>query len=172
MLATITNYQQRVAEGKAKEKIILDTLRQNGFVIEEPTAQEDMEDKIDGWMIQDGKRLAIQVKFREVGNDIIFEVMKDLDRGIVGRDSVSKAYYYLVVDRTGTARLFLTAPIKKLAQRMIPIAKGLYGTRKTDWKGIGWELKITIDRAHGNNKLMAYFNPGMFECLGEWHVNL
>ena len=172
MLATITNYDQRIAAGKVKEKVILDTLRKHGFVIEEPTKEEDTEDKIDGWILENGQRNAVQVKFRESGDDIIFEVMKDLNRGTVGRDSVSKAHYYLVVDRHGTARLYLTAPIKKIAQQMIPIAQGLFGTRKTEWKGIGWELKITTDRAHGNTKLMAYFNPGKFDCLGEWHVQL
>ncbi len=172
MLATITDYKQRVQEGKVKEKIILDTLRKAGIVIEDATAGEDMDDKIDGWIVKDGQRYALQVKFRETGDDILFEVVKDLDKNIPGRDSVSKAHYYLVVDRYGTARLFLTAPIKKLAQQMIPIAKGLYHTGKTDWKGIGWELKVTHDRAHGNTKLMAYFNPGKFDCLGEWRVDL
>ncbi len=172
MLATITNYQERIREGKVKEKLILDTLRQQGMVIEDATADEDKNDKIDGWIVEDGKRYALQVKFRETGDDILFEVVKDLDKNIPGRDAISKAHYYLVVDRYGTARLFLTAPIKKLAQQMLPIAKGLFGTRKTEWRGIGWELKITVDRAHGNTKLMAYFNPGKFDCLKEWNMKL
>jgi len=172
MLATITNYADRIAAGKATEKVILDALRKQGVVIEDATPEEDSDDKIDGWIVKDGIRYALQVKFRETGDDILFEVVKDLEKNIPGRDSVSKAHYYLVVDRAGTARLFLIAPIKKLALQLLTIVQGLWRTGKTRWKGIGWELKITIDRANGHTKLMAYFNPGKFDCLGEWQIEL
>lgn len=172
MLATITNYADRIAAGKITEKAILDALRKQGVVIENATPEEDSNDKIDGWIVENGTRNALQVKFRETGDDILFEVVKDLHKDIPGRDSVSKAHYYLVMDRYGNARLFLTEPIKKLAQQLLTIAKGLWHTGKTRWKGIGWELKITIDRANGHTKLMAYFNPGKFDCLGEWKVEL
>jgi hypothetical protein len=172
MLAAITSYPERIKAGKKKEKIILDTLRLRGMVIEDPTAKEDQEDKIDGWIIKDGKRYALQVKFRENGDDIIFEVLKDVKRNILGRDSVSQAHYYLVVDRHGNARMFLVASIKNIVQQILPLARGLYSTNQTRWKGKGWELKITLDKANGNTKLMAYFDPSMFRCFGEWHINL
>jgi hypothetical protein len=160
------SYDERVALGKAKEQQAIDLLRSKGVVIQDPTAREDMYDKIDGWVMEDGKRLALQVKVREGGDDIIFEIMKDIDRDLPGRDSVSKAHYYLVVDRKGVARMFLTEPIKTLAQHLLKVATAL--SSKQAWQGIGWQMKITVDKAHGNRKLMAYMNPGLFKCLGEW----
>lgn len=160
------SYEDRVALGKAKEQEAIELLRSKGVVIEAPTAREDMYDKIDGWIVKDGTRLPVQVKVREGGDDIIFEIIKDIDRNLDGRDSVSKAHYYLVVDRRGTARLFLTAPIKKMASGLRQVASII--ASKDRWQGIGWEMKITIDKRHGNRKLMAYLKPGVFECLGEW----
>jgi hypothetical protein len=161
------DYLSRVALGKAKEQQAIDLLCSKGVVIEAPTTREDMYDKIDGWVVENGSRLAMQVKVREGGDDIIFEIVKDIDREIIGRDSVSKAHYYLVVDRRGTARMFLTEPIKKMAEHLLQVARNL--STKESWRGIGWEMKITVDKAHGNRKLMAYLKPGLFKCLGEWH---
>jgi hypothetical protein len=160
------SYDERVALGKIKEQEAIELLRSKGVVIETPTAREDMYDKIDGWVVENGTRLAMQVKVREGGDDIIFEIYKDIDRELVGRDSVSKAHYYLVVDRRGTARMFLTEPIKKLAAQLNQVSLNL--PDKDSWRGIGWEMKITVDKRHGNRKLMAYLKPGLFKCLGEW----
>lgn len=167
--ADIQDYGLRVETGKLVEQKILTALRYAGMKIADPTSEEDTQDKVDGWIIDETGRHSLQIKYRETGDDILFEVMRDLDRNIPGRDSVSKAEYYLVVDRSGTGRLFLTAPIKELARQMITIAGELLNTTKTEWHGIGWQLRITIDRANGSRKLMAFFNPNKFRCLNEWN---
>lgn len=148
----------------------------NGLTINEATPEEDQQDKIDGWMVDKaGDKHSIQIKYRETGDDILFEVVKDLDKSYEGRDMVSKAEFYVIVNRTGYCRLFLTAPIKKWAQKLLAMAMQDLSVKrsKRNWKGIRpWEMKITIDRAHGNRKLMAYFSPTMFEAIGEWQLNL
>lgn len=175
LTADIQNYKQRIDAGKAKEKMIIDQLRGHGIKIDEPTSQEDMYEKIDGWIYdKNGTRASVQIKFRESGDDIIFEIVKDLDRDIPGRDLISKAEYYLVVNRDGIGRLIATKAIKDKAHMILERVKKdlLAMPSKTRWQDVGWEAKITQDRAHGQNKLMAYFNPKMFTILGSWKFKL
>lgn len=167
------DYQQRVAAGKSTEKEILDFLRARGMKIADPTPHEDMVDKIDGWLEKDGKRLALQVKFREGGDDVIFEIVKDLDRGTPGRDMISKADLYIVKDRQSVIRMFSVGEIKRMAEVLLNhVSSDLKKfPQKTDW-GVGQNaianVKLTVDKAHGNRKLMAFFNPKRLTTLGEW----
>jgi hypothetical protein len=166
------DYQGRVEAGKAVEKEILDVLRKAGVPIEEPTAEEDMVEKIDGWMIRDGKRVSVQVKFREGGNDVIFEIVKDLDKGTIGRDMASKAEFYVVMDTLNVIRLFAVEQIKAMAKLVRDHVLGELKTfpDKTNWgSDSACSVKITIDKRHGNRKMIAFFNPKMLKSLGEWH---
>jgi hypothetical protein len=167
------DYQQRVAAGKSTEKEILDLLRARGMKIADPTSHEDMVDKIDGWLEKDGKKLAVQVKFREGGDDVIFEILKDIDKGIPGRDMISKASLYIVKDRQGVIRMFSVGEIKRMADVLLKhvIADLKQSPQKTDWgggQGAIANVKLTVDKAHGNRKLMAFFNPKRLTTLGEW----
>lgn len=167
------DYQQRVAAGKSTEKEILDFLRARGMKIADPTSHEDMVDKIDGWLEKDGKQLAVQVKFREGGDDVIFEILKDVDLGTPGRDMISKADLYIVKDRQGVIRMFSVGEIKRMAEVLLKhISTDLKNNPgRTEWGG-GRDaianVKLTIDKAHGNRKLMAFFNPRRLTTLGEW----
>jgi hypothetical protein len=175
MLAGL-DYDQRVDAGKRVEKKILDALRAKGIKIEDPTSGQDMHDKIDGWWLGKGsnQKYPVQVKFRQSGNDILFEIIKDLDRNVVGRDLKSKSVLYLVADKHGTTRLFQTEPIKKKAQEILNIVqKDLEeDPRQSRWSGNGWEAKIQYDAAHGNRKLVAYFSPNVFNPLATWNLDL
>lgn len=170
------SYNERVQAGKAREEQILNRLRQAGMNILAATADEDMHDKIDGWIVDrmGGKR-SLQVKFREGGDDILFEIVKDLDKGIMGRDMICQAEFYVIVNSRGVGRLFETAPIKKWAGKLHEMVKKDLATKpeKVNWVNTSkpwgpWEVKITVDKAHGNRKLMGYFSPGMFVTIGEW----
>jgi hypothetical protein len=175
LTADIGNYNQRIAAGKVKEKMIVDQLRKYGVKIDDPTQQEDMYDKIDGWMYDSkGVKNSVQIKFRESGDDIIFEMVKDLDKNIPGRDMISKAQLYLVVDRTGAGKLINTDSVKKKAQELLKVVESDLekNPNKTRWSNVGWEVKITQDRAHGQNKLMGYFNPKMFTIIHNWKFAL
>lgn len=170
------DYNQRVDAGKRVEKKILDALRSKGIKIEDPTSSQDMHDKIDGWWLgkNNNQKYPVQIKFRQSGNDILFEIIKDLDRNIAGRDLKSKSVLYLVADKHGTTRLFQTEPIKKKAQEILNIVQQDLedDPKQTRWSGNGWEAKIQYDSAHGNKKLVAYFNPNVFNSLATWDLNL
>lgn len=166
------SYSDRVKNGKSKERIIINSIRRSGTQIDCPTEAEDMYSKIDGWIVENGKRKSIQIKFRENGNDIIFEVMKDVDRNINGRDLIGKADYYLCVDTFGNGRLFETKTFKDLAQKIKESIMPLINSTKTNWNFKQFEVKLTIDLAHGNRKLMCYFYPRSFQSLKIWKINL
>lgn len=166
------SYQDRVSAGKSQEAIIINTLRQNGVNIQDPTENEDKYDKIDGWLIEGGSKKSVQIKFREGGDDIIFEIVKDVDRHIDGRDLISKADYYLVVDRNGIGRLLLTAPLKDAAQKIKGAIMPVINKGTTSWVTRTCDVKITTDKSHGNRKLMAYFKPTAFNVIKTWKFNL
>lgn len=174
MLANVSNYGERISAGKRVEKQILDALCKKGYRIEDPTSSEDMHDKIDGWWLdKQGKRFPIQVKYRETGDDIIFELIQDIQTNNAGRDMKSKAVLYLVADTHLTTRMFLVKPIKEKAQEIIQsvigdLKKNAY---QNDFRGHGWEAKIRTDRAHGQKKLMAYMNPNLFTPLATWRLS-
>jgi hypothetical protein len=171
MLANVSDYDARITAGKRVEKQILDALRKKGYRIEDPTSGEDKHDKIDGWWLdKQGKRFPIQVKYRETGDDIIFELIQDFSTNNAGRDMKSKAVLYLVADTHGTTRMFLVKPIKDKAQEIIQHVIGGLKTNpsETRFRGQGWEAKVQFDRAHGQKKLVAYLKPNLFSALATW----
>lgn len=174
MLAGL-DYDKRVDAGKRVEKKILDALRSKGIKIEDPTSNQDMIDKIDGWWSgKNGQKYPVQVKFRQSGNDILFEVVKDFDRNIPGRDMKSKSVLYLVSDKTGKTRLYHTDVIKKKAQEVLKIVQDdlKQNPRQDRWSGSGWEAKMQYDASNGNKKLMAYFNSNSFNILATWDLDI
>lgn len=175
MLADIPDYNTRISAGKVVEKSILDGLRKRGIKIDNPSESEDKYEKIDGWWIDSKQRRhPLQVKFRQSGDDILFELTKDIDKKIVGRDLKSKATLYLVANRSGTTRLFFTKPIKEKAEQLLKTVEDdlKKEPHKTQWSGNGWEVKLQIDRAHGQRKLVAYFKPNLFDAIASWNLNI
>jgi len=172
MMLNGEDYDARVIQGKLGEKQILDVLRKAGIKIAEPTDEEDIKDKIDGWMEWDGTTVAVQVKFRESGDDVLFECMKDIDRGITGRDMRCKAEYYLVKDRTGKIRMFLVRELKTKVAGFIDLVLNEHRRNPSvkAWGSVSAPInvKVVFDKCHGNRKLIAYFNPKTLKCLGEW----
>lgn len=169
MLATIPSYAERVRQGRLQETSIIDAMKAAGMLLQLPTRTEDITYKVDVWMIDDfGDRHPLQIKLRENGDDIIFEIMKDLDCYLTGRDALCRAEYYFVVDRQGMGRLFLTGPIKRFAEKVHEIVKQDLSVNpaKEFWRGSnGWEAQITRDKAHGNRKLMGYFSTNLFVAI-------
>lgn len=175
MLANIPDYTQRIQSGKHLERRILDALRNKGYRIDSPTAHEDQFDKIDGWWVgTKGGRYPVQVKVRESGDDIIFEIVADFSRNIKGRDLVSKASIYLVSDTHGTTRMYQTDQIKKEAEQILAMVTKSIQRHEPNrrWEGSGWEAKLTVDRATHALKLMAFFDPNKFQPLATWQLQL
>ena len=175
MLATTTDYSTRIHAGKQVEHKIIAQLRAKGMTIHDPTPEQDKYDKIDGIGVSpSGKNFSIQIKFRETGDDILFELVSDLDKKKPGRDIISKADLYIVADRNGTTRMFYTAPIKEKAKEILAAAEKdlTENPYKTRWEGNGWEAKMQWDHASGARKIVAYFDPRSFQELGHWKLTL
>lgn len=159
MLNTITNYDDRISAGKERESFIIDAMIARGFKIERPTAHQDMKDKIDGVILpKAGGKLSFQLKFREHRNDIIFEIIKDWDRNILGRDLISKADLYVIVEPNGELNVYATKEIKDKAHELLALAD----KNPVNQEGFGYQLKFTLDKAHGQKKLMGFFNKSLF----------
>lgn len=149
---------QRVNYGKGIEKQIFDNLVACGMKLREPSNSEDMYDKIDGWWDQNGSEEPIQIKYRDTGDDILFEVMKDYQRKVPGRDMVGKAVYYAVLARSGGQIVVVeVAEAKRLIQSALTAVehegfdnRGNYKTQN------GLMLRIRRDPQSGQEKLMAY----------------
>jgi len=170
MLNDRTPYE-RVVVGKAVEREIIEFLRTKGLHISPSSVGEDEHGKIDGWLVWNGEKEPIQIKFREGGNDVIFEILRDIDKMLVGRDMESKATIYIVMDTYSTIRMFRVDDLKSHAK---VLQKYVLDEHKIFPKKVNWgrreqcSVKITIDKANGKRKLMAYFNPTMLTVLGTW----
>jgi hypothetical protein len=166
------SYNTRVQAGKSQEAAIIATLRANGVNIQDPTENEDKFDKIDGWIIDGNTKKSLQIKFREENNDTIFEAIKDIDRGILGRDLISKADLYLVVDSMGIGRLVDAKNLKKLATQIKDAIMPVVNKGITSWHTNSCDIKITTDKYHGNRKLMIFFNPEKLNIIKSWKFDL
>jgi len=168
MLNNVTDYNTRITLGKSNELNIINYLKSHGYNIELPTAHADMHDKIDGFIIpKSGGRLSFQLKFRESGDDIIYEIIKDWDNNIEGRDLISKAQLYVVVNRQGILSIFKTLDIKTKAIELLKLADA----NPIDQSGNGWQIKFRNDVAHGNLKLMGYFSTKLFPLIASHRIS-
>lgn len=157
------NIDARVGYGKGIEKQIFDSLVACGLKLREPTQAEDMYDKIDGWWDTGTGEKPIQIKYRDTGTDILFEVMKDFHRGTPGRDMVGKAEFYAVLTR-GHIVLVRVAEAKAIIQQAVEAAnregfddRGNYRYRV---RGGMVFLRVRPDPASRQEKLMAYLPVG------------
>ena len=170
--ADIGDYSRRVETGRRVERKILDGLKHIGLNVLDASPDDDMRLGIDGYLVDtEGKKHSVQIKYRETGDDILLELIKDIAKGIPGRDMRSKAEYYLFVSREGTGKLFEMAPIKNIGDTLLLLFDKEQRTNplKTLWgAGNKWEMKITTDRAHGQRKLMAYLSPSVFKAINVW----
>lgn len=167
MLNGIEDYNTRITLGKSRELEIIDFLTSKGMKIELPTAHQDMTEKIDGFFLpKAGGRISFQLKQRESGDDIIFELVKDWDRDIEGRDMKSHADLYVVVDRTGKLNIISTKEIKAKAKELLAMADA----NPNDQQGDNWQLKFVKDLAHGQVKLMCFFKTSMFKAIASYKI--
>jgi hypothetical protein len=153
---------QRVQRGKKMEERIIDAMRLANISVQLATEQEDQFQKIDGWL--DGKGL--QIKYRETGDDILFEVYKDWTKCIEGRDLIGQADLYACVNRSGQGIIVPTAEIKALVRAAIPVvrAQGYY-------KEGGLDIKLRPDAYHGQLKCVAFIDWNRLTILQRFNVH-
>lgn len=152
---------QRVNYGKGIEKQIYDSLVACGLKLRPATTRDDKYGKIDGWWSNGGQEYPIQIKYRDTGDDILFEVLKDYQRGIPGRDMSGSAVYYAVLNRAGGHIVMVeVAEAKKIIEALMAAAQQSGFDERGNYRmrvggGVS-ELKIRRDPQSGQSKLMAY----------------
>jgi len=172
MLST-SNFAARIAKGRALEALIVSNLTPQlatiGCKVLEVTADEDIYKKLDRWIVTaKGTRLSLQIKGRvESGDDLIYEVIKNIDTGEEGRDLKCNADLYLFVDRNGKGWMYKLSTIKTAVKTLLEqVRKDLSeNPSQTDWDLPKVTLNIRHDNYHGNRKLMAYFSPTYFPVI-------
>jgi hypothetical protein len=157
--ARFAQFDQRVQFGRSIEQKVVDALRTHvGWNIVPAEKSQDMFDKIDAWILKDGTKTAIQIKYRDTGTgDILFEVEKN---GRPGRDMAGKAALYAVLNKEGTLiRVRLAAEAKRIASEMhTKLLQSGSHSIKTD-KG---EIRYQVDPSSGAEKIVAYIHPDAF----------
>lgn len=177
--------QRFINSGRRREGQIADALKeQHGLNLVEPTDGEDRYQKIDRWLVEGDKRTAVQIKYRESGDDLLVEVFDrfhgwDHPRNKTGRDVVgdSKLYAVLRLDRT-TVVLTSAARLKAIVNEMVRAAKetgwtvdkGTHSKVLRFFKAGGkCELRVQADPNDGRPKMVAYIpaNVLIFENQAE-----
>ena len=93
----------RVRYGRTREAQIAYALREQvGLPILAATEYEDKHCKVDRWIAYPNKRVALQIKYREVGEDLLFEVYDTWydfshPQNQLGRDMFGDAEQYAVL---------------------------------------------------------------------------
>lgn len=166
---------ERVRKGKELEVLVIKNLsRQLSYIgckILDATDSEDKYDKIDRWIITaKGTKLSLQLKVRQTGDDMIYEMVKNLETGEEGRDLKCRADLYLYVDRNGKGWMYKVPTIKTAAKTLLEqVTKDLAANpAQTEWNAPTYEVKVTTDNFHGNTKLMAYFSPTHFPIVSSF----
>jgi hypothetical protein len=169
----------RVRIGVKRENEIAEALRdQAGLDIRDASADEDKGyQKIDRWLVQDGQRHGMQIKFRQTGSDILFEVFDTFHgfgdvKNKKGRDMIGRAEYYTVL--ASDQRTAYVVPVA-VAHEIINDAMNMIqefgwtleqrGGSVFKWfkNGHKIEIRLTTDPKDGRPKIVAFIPPGVFE---------
>lgn len=173
----------RVTLGLQHEKQIIQRLQKLGE-IKIPSKQEDIKFKIDGFIIPNDpilqefgtEPISLQIKRRvQSGDDILYEVKKDFDNDIIGRDEKGSTDLYIVENRDNQIGVFKTKRIKRTVEFILeksetkekleyyknnPSKTGLVHRIEDNNKKI--ELRVTKGNPtignEGNRKLLAFIN--------------
>ncbi len=169
----------RVRIGVKREDEIAEALRtQVGLDIRDATDDEDKGHlKVDRWLFQDGQRHGMQIKFRQTGSDILFEVFDTFHgfgdrRNKAGRDMIGQAELYTVLSEDQrTAHIVpvalaheiineAMAMIEEHGWTIVQHARSVFRWFKN---GHRIEIRLTTDPKDGRPKVVAFIPPGVFE---------
>lgn len=169
----------RVRHGLNRERQIADALKlQAGLPIVDATGSEDKERKVDRWIAYPQRRVALQIKYRETGEDLLFEVYDkffgwDDPKNKVGRDMMGDATEYAVLLQDRKTIVIVPVAVAKRA-----IAIMIDGARQHGWTvegphgatfryfagGAKLELKVQRDPRDGRPKMVAYIPSTYFKA--------
>jgi hypothetical protein len=166
----------RVRHGLERERQIANALKvQIGLPIRAASDFEDKERKVDRWIDYPDGPVALQIKYREVGEDLLFEVYDkwfdwDDRRNKLGRDMFgdAKEYAVLLADKH-TVVMVPTQLAKNTIQQLLSLAKengfveGMYSSTLRHFvNGSKLELKVQHDPADHRQKMVAYIPASYF----------
>lgn len=166
----------RVRHGLERERQIANALKvQIGLPIADASEFEDKERKVDRWLNYPEGRVALQIKYREVGEDLLFEVYDkwfdwDHPRNKLGRDMFgdAKEYAVLLTNRK-TVVMVPTKLAKDIIAKMIEVARSegfeegaRSNTLRYSVNGLTLELKVQKDPGDGRQKMVAYIPASYF----------
>ncbi len=152
------DHATRLKMGRQMEAAVARKLEELGIKVVHSGREDDAFKGIDFWVTLNDKRISAQVKQREVGDDIIFEIWKDYDGSSRpnGRDYNGKAQLYIAVDTKGNGFWVVPSVLKNTADEYL--AK--YGMKNGTHNGAFF--KVTKDNRTKTTKLMAFFPPSKF----------
>jgi hypothetical protein len=169
------DFDTRLDSGKGVEDWIRNKLREYGFDVQNVSVTTDKKDKIDA--IVNGK--SAQIKFRETGDDILFELIRPWDdnktffdqiREKSGRDADGKAEQYVVLNRTRDKIYLIPKPY--IISAIIQAARA-HGDRpfQQGFESNGVTFLKQTDRCFRNNqpfeKIVAFINPLVFQGVSQ-----
>ena len=187
-------FDQAVKKGLEIEGRILDQLRTKfKYDITHSSLSEDKINKIDGYWVGKNGVFSVQVKYRESGDDFLYEIVKNVRRlhlkiengsidaknpeidpvediDIIGRDYIGEARAYLHCDRIGVARLFLAEEIKAKVKDILKII--LKNPSYGEWHGPEWKAITQIESRNGNLKFIVFFKPEKLQSCGQWQLDI
>lgn len=169
--------RERLESGRRIEQLIYDRLQKVGYNLQKPNSHEDMTQKVDAWYRQkDGKRIGIQIKFRQSGSDLLFEVYDTFvdfrhPANKLGRDMLGSAELYAVMVNNDLIVVEKNKAVNVINE-MLDEARcnGWSGGRETktlyyDSDGHELVLKLQSDPHDGRRKIVAYIPKAFFDCV-------
>jgi len=174
MIATKST-RERVEAGKKVEQAIIAKLNQIGMNISQPTSSEDLIGKVDAWYTNKaGLKVGIQIKYRESGNDLLFEVFDTFyefksPNNKLGRDMIGRAKEYAVLIDN---KIIIVEKQKAIdvINEMLDEARcngwsqstGRTKTLFFESNNCELQMKLQDDPADGRKKIVAYIPKDFF----------
>jgi hypothetical protein len=192
-------YEKRVSFGLTQEDKILNAAKNNCKLnLSKSSDYEDKYLKIDAWWSQDsGSKVPLQIKYRDTGNDLLFEVIKPYTNlpllspiNRLGRDvkppgkpanqfnpaSTEGAKYLLHLNKEGTLlRILDLIPCYQIIHQMMQAVdqKGWSDTYKKIYQHPnGAVLRWQIDASSHVQKIVAYIPPNATNVIFQCNVNI
>lgn len=175
MCSATMRASDRVRKGLQIESQIANSLRKSGLVLEDSTNRQDILQKVDRWIVKDGVKTPIQIKYRESGEDILFEVFDTFvgwnnPKNKIGRDMEGIAAKYAVLIK-GNITVIPTQTAKELIQEMLMEARQNGWSKKSmngatlyfRHNGYEMQLKLQSDPFDGRQKIVAYIPADYFQ---------
>jgi hypothetical protein len=169
--------RERVEAGKKVESAIIAKLNEIGMKLSQPTNSEDILQKVDAWYVnKQGTRVGIQIKYRESGSDLLFEVFDTFvefksDKNKMGRDMIGLAKEYAVLIENKIIIVEKQKAIDVINEMLDEARCNGWSKSNGRTKTLFYEsdrcelqMKLQDDPADGRKKIVAYIPKEFFQA--------